>query len=54
MIANEPGIKIEFFPSNENCGADLLNRPVKGPTMMTMKKKEALEIYNVQWKEDED
>lgn len=54
MIANEPGIKTDFFPGSENCGADLLNRPVKGPTMMTIEKKEVLEVYNVQWKEDED
>ena len=53
LIANEPRFRIEFFPSSENCGADLLSRPVKGPTMMTMKEKEVLEVYNVQWKEDE-
>ena len=41
---------MEFFPSSENRGADLISRPVKGPTKM-IKKKEVLGIYNVQWKE---
>ena len=49
---NEPRIKSEFFPDSENCGADLTSRPVKGPTIKM--KKEALEVYNVQWKGDED
>ena len=31
LIANELGFKIEFFPGSENCGADLISRPVKGP-----------------------
>ena len=53
LIANEPGFRIEFFPGSENCGADLISRPVKGPTKM-MKKKEVLEVYNVQWKGNED
>ena len=51
LIANEPGFKIEFFPGSENCGADLLSRPVKGPTTA---KKEVLEVYNVEWREDKD
>ena len=29
LIANEPGFELRFHPGSENCGADLLSRPVK-------------------------
>ena len=30
MVANEPGVRLEFIPGTENIGADLLSRPTSG------------------------
>ena len=30
MVANEPGVRLEFIPRTENIGADLLDRPTSG------------------------
>ena len=44
----ELGYKIECFPENENCGADLIGRPTKESTALK-KQVETIVVFDVEW-----
>ena len=51
IIANEPGVQVEFLPGAENCGADLLSRPIKKVEGKTSKREK--EVKMIQVREDD-